>query len=873
MRGNQAVALDRGSHLGPYEILGLIGSGGMGEVYRARDTRLGRDVAVKVLPAEFADHPERVRRFEQEARAVAALNHPNILSIYDVGEHEGSPYLVTELLGGESLREMLLDGPLPIRMVIDIGTQVAEGLAAAHEKGIVHRDLKPGNVFVTKERRGKILDFGLARLTKGDGDSAPDSRAPTADQGTKPGTVMGTVGYMSPEQVKGLRVDGRADIFALGVMLYEMLSGERPFKGDSEAEVMTAILKEEPPQLSSGELAIPPMIERTMAHCLEKDPDRRFQSAQDIAFALESVTSASGMSVTIPPLPEEKRRRAFRWAVAVTACLVLASGVVSMGLLWGRHEYRKPVPIYQRITFRRGAARAAMFTPDLQSVVYSASWEGGEQDALYVQRLASPDARPLGVSGTVVGVAGADAFYLHKGTLSQIPLEGGTPRDLLAGIANADCDRTGTRLAIVRRDYGRNVRNYFCRLEYPVGRVLLESKGQQFILDPRISPDGKRIAFIWVGNLSSGLGDICVLDESGRKRTLARDRQNLGHLREATHCLAWSADGDEVWFMTGETENSVEIHAVSLAGKERLVARLPGRLRLRDIASDGRVLVTLGRARFELRGRLAGDEMERDYSWLDGTCLPTLSPDGTQFVFQELGEGGGIYATAYHWRVGDPAPIRLCPGYPMDVSPDWKKVLISVPGRNYRVMPLGAGQAVEVPAGPLKDLGWARWHPDGNRIVFYAFDADGVRGIFAQDLSDGSQRHIGDGALPETFSADGRYVVAWSRDVDGCVYYPMDGGEPKPIPFLAKRDVPRAFSHDGRWLFVGKRRGVCMYVVDRIDLKNGSRKPWLAVTPPDRAGVYATQGIDGLWITPSGRYYLYGYGRVLQDLYLAEGLK
>ncbi len=304
--------LTRGTKLGPYEIVSLIGAGGMGEVYRARDNRLGRDVAVKVLPAEFANHPERVRRFEQEARAAGALNHPNIVAIYDVGEHEGVPYLVTELLEGESLRELLVEGKFPIRRAIDIGAQIAEGLAAAHDKGIVHRDIKPGNVFVTKDGRAKILDFGLARLVQGESDSAPDSRAPTADQGTRPGTVLGTVGYMSPEQVKGRPANARSDIFSLGVILYEMLSGQKAFPGDSEAEVMTAILKEDPPPLAAEDLAVPPLLERTVAHCLEKNPDRRFQSARDIVFALESVSSGSGISVTLPPLPEERRKRALQ---------------------------------------------------------------------------------------------------------------------------------------------------------------------------------------------------------------------------------------------------------------------------------------------------------------------------------------------------------------------------------------------------------------------------------------------------------------------------------------------------------------------------------------------------------------------------------
>ncbi len=294
----------RGSHLGPYEIAGLVGSGGMGEVYRARDTRLGRDVAVKVLPAEFADHPERVRRFEQEARAVAALNHPNILSIYDVGEQEGAPYLVTELLEGESLREMLVEGPIPVRKAINIGAQVAEGLAAAHEKGIVHRDLKPGNVFITKSGHVKILDFGLARLASLEpGSPVPLSEAETKQPATCPGVVMGTVGYMSPEQVKGRPADARSDIFAFGIILHEMLSGKGPFGRDSVAESLAAVLKEDPPPISG----LAPSVARLIERCLKKEPLERFQSVAELRSAIQAWE-------TSPPIREKQSVAVFPFA-------------------------------------------------------------------------------------------------------------------------------------------------------------------------------------------------------------------------------------------------------------------------------------------------------------------------------------------------------------------------------------------------------------------------------------------------------------------------------------------------------------------------------------------------------------------------------
>ncbi len=865
------MTLDKGSHLGPYEILGLVGSGGMGEVYRARDTRLGREVAVKVLPAEFADHPDRVRRFEQEARAVAALNHPNILTLYDIGTHEGSPYLITELLEGESLRELLTDGPLPVRKAIDISAQVAEGLAVAHEKGIVHRDLKPGNVFVTKDGRVKILDFGLVRLVKGEGDSTLDSRAPTEDQGTKPGVVLGTIGYMSPEQVKAGPADGRSDIFALGVMLYEMLSGRRPFRGDSDAEVMTAILQSDAPPLTAEELWVPEMLGRTVAHCLEKNPDRRFQSARDVIFALESVSRSSGASAALPPLPEEERKRGLKWAAAGMVVILFAAGLWSGGFVHGKREYERPVPRYSRLTFRRGYASTARFTPDLQAVVYSACWETGEPDALYVQRLASPDARSLGVSGRVVGVAGTDVFYLHRGTLSQIPIEGGVPRELITGLVYADWARTGKNFAVVRFDPGRKERNVWARLEYPPGKVLDEAKGFEWIRSPSISPDGTRVAYVWQKGYGSGQGDIRVVDSNGDRRTLARDWVE-------PECLEWSPDGREIWFVGQKDGTKPEVHAVTLSGTVRLMASLPGLVELRDIAPDGRVLLALGRSRIEIRGRLAGDKAERDYSWLDFSCNPTLAPDGTQFAFQEAGVAGGALVSAYHWRAGDPVPKRLGPGVPYTVSPDWTRVLVNqgIDKPDLKIISIGPGETRTLPTGSVEWIVWARWHPDGKRIVFVGKDAQSKMRLYVQDVAGGPPRPLAEGSAPLAFTPDGEYVVALPKGSGPCLYYPMDGGPPKPIPFLkdAHEEIPVGFSEDGRSLYVSSRAGRCSWMVVKLDLKSGTRKPWLKLVPPNRAGVLEKPGGSGVWgITPNGRYYLYCYDRKLEDLYVVEGLK
>jgi serine/threonine protein kinase len=390
------MSIAGGTHIGPYEVVGPIGAGGMGEVYRARDTRLGRDVAIKILPSNFADDADRQRRFEQEARAMAGLNHPNIVAIYDVGAHDGSPYIVTELLEGETLGERLRGGALPVRKAIEYGIEIARGLAAAHNHTLVHRDLKPDNIFITKDGRVKILDFGLAKFLAAE-EPQDRSNLPTLDVHTTPGIVLGTVGYMSPEQVRGQTADHRADIFSFGAVLYEMASGKRAFKGTTIADTMSAILKEDPPDLSEPNRAVPPGVDRIVRHCLEKNREERFQSARDVAFGLESL---SGLTASSPAGVEKMPGR--RWGTGLTASLI-GSAVLLIGLAAGFIAGRRgpaEVPVhYQRLTFRRGLINGARFAPDGQTVVFGASWEGKPLDLL-ASRTDSPGERSLGMPAT-----------------------------------------------------------------------------------------------------------------------------------------------------------------------------------------------------------------------------------------------------------------------------------------------------------------------------------------------------------------------------------------------------------------------------------------------------------------------------------------
>jgi serine/threonine protein kinase/Tol biopolymer transport system component len=453
------VRLTAASKLGPYEIVSAIGAGGMGEVYRARDPRLGRDVAIKILPPSFSADPDRLRRFELEARAAAALNHPNILAVHDVGSHQGAPYLVSELLEGETLRERLsqpsrasvmspqdtaLSGVttlsahagLPVRRAVEYAIQIARGLAAAHDKNLVHRDLKPENIFITTDGRVKILDFGLAKLTQPDGASNATELPPTTPNlNTQAGMILGTMGYMAPEQVRGLPVDHRADIFAFGVILYEMLAGQRAFQGATSVDTLSAILKEDPPDLPVAERHIPPALERIVDRCLEKSPSARFQSATDLAFALESLSSHSDRSDTGAVLAGASTRRS-RGRLAGIAAAIVSIALIGTGVVAVRH-LREASPVADLVRFvitppentPLSQAAPLAISPDGRQVVFGAVSKG--QPTLWVRPLAALTAQLLpGTEGASFPFWSPDSRsigFFAGGKLMKVQLSGGPP--------------------------------------------------------------------------------------------------------------------------------------------------------------------------------------------------------------------------------------------------------------------------------------------------------------------------------------------------------------------------------------------------------------------------------------------------------------
>ncbi len=858
------MPLSAGSRLGPYEILAPIGAGGMGEVYRARDERLRREVAVKVLPASFSQDPERLHRFEQEAQTAGGLNHPNITAVYDLGSHDGSPYIVTELLEGETLRARLSGGALPVRKATDYGIQIAHGLAAAHEKGIVHRDLKPENLFVTKDGRVKILDFGLAKLTELEGQTSPQTNLPTATPGTEPGVVLGTLGYMAPEQVKGKPADQRSDIFAFGAVLYEMLSGSRAFHRDSAAETMSAILREEPPDLSATNKNVEPGLERVVRHCLEKNPEERFHSAHDLAFDLEALSG-----VSTPRAAAETRSPFRRRRVPLLVGVAVALAGMAAAFWAGKRAGDVAPASFRQLTFRRGTIGSARFAPDGQTILYSASWDGRPME-IFVSRLDSPESRPFGLSGAEVlsvSPSGEMAVSLGRrvsipftrtGTLARLGMTGGSaPKEILEDIQWAEWAPDGQSLAIVREVGGK------VRLELPVGRVLYETAG--WIGHPRVSPRGDEVAFLDHPVRGDDGGLAAIVDRKGKRRTIS------GFFASAQG-LCWSPDGSEVWFTGASVGFNRALHAATRAGRVRVLTQGTGGLTIQDVSKAGRVLIVQDKARQGISALVPGAEKEHDFSWLDWSLIRDLSPDGRTLLFDESGEGGGPGYSVYVRKADGSPAVRLGRGTTYGLSPDGRLALSivgAVPDQRIVLYPIGIGEPKTFPASGLR-IEQASWLPDGRRMIFSGNEPERGARLWVQGIEDAKPRAIS----PEGYrmfgrgvSPDGRVVTVVGPD-QRFYLYPVDGGEPTPIPGLVAGDVADVWA-DGRSLFV-RRRGEVPARVLLLDVRSGRKELWRELMPPDPAGI-AT--IGPVWITPDRKAYAYSYIRSLADLYVVEGLE
>jgi eukaryotic-like serine/threonine-protein kinase len=864
------MALSSGMKLGPYEIQSLLGAGGMGEVYRARDARLDRIVAIKVLPASFSADTDRMQRFAQEARAAAALNHPNILSIFDIGDEQGSPYVVSELLEGETLRERLRSGAISCRKAIDYGLQVARGLAAAHEKGIVHRDLKPENLFITSDGRMKILDFGLAKLTRPETESG-GADAPTLHAVTEPGLIMGTAGYMSPEQVRGQAADPRSDIFSFGAILYEMISGKRAFHGETSADTMSAILKEETPELSETARSVPAGLERIVRHCLEKNPAQRFHSAGDLAFDLEALTeisASSSKSGAQAAVAQARGAESRRKLAGVAGIIALSAAMITLGWRLGRSGNAAPPAEYQQITFRTGSIGNARFTPD-GSIVYDASWEGGPHQ-LYLARTDDNGSRELGLKDAAllsISKSGELAIrlntvyfggYARAGTLAKVPLSGGTPREVLDNVQDADWGADGESMAVVRFV----PENSHWRLEYPVGKVLLDSIN--WISHPKISPDGKRVAFADHENPSGDdRGSVAVIEPDGHERKLSSGWSSA-------EGILWSPAGDEIWFTASDSGSAENLRGVTLAGTLRTITNVPGGMWLQD-ARDGMTLMITHQARLGIRAMPPGGKEERELGWFGWSLPRDISRDGKKVLFEEEADGGGPNYTVFLRDTDGSPPVRMGEGTGEAISPD-NKWVITKPARGgaLSLVPTGAGEVRQLTHDNIS-YGSVRYLPDGKQLLASGIEAGHGARNYLIDLSNGNAKPITpEGTSGTPLSPNGRSVAVIGPDRKWGIWS-LDGGGLRPVPGLDSKYYVTGWSPDGMSLYVlssQQREGAAK--VYRVNVGIGKMEFWKTFGANLPAGVAS---VGGPRFSADGSAYAYVYSQVLSEAYVVKGLK
>ena len=851
-----------GSRVGPYEILTPIGAGGMGEVFRARDTRLGRDVALKVLPTPFAGDADRLGRFEQEARAAAALNHPNILAVYDVGTTSGTPYVVSELLEGRTLREVLEDDALTSRKATDYGVQIATGLSAAHGKGIVHRDIKPENIFVTKDGRVKILDFGLAKLA-----------APAADDGSRatmtqtgPGMVVGTVGYMSPEQLRAEPVDARSDIFSLGAVLYEMFAGTRAFRGKTPVDTMTAILKEDPPDFPSSVHASAPAVERIVRRCLEKNVEERFQSVRDVTFALEALSSASGTSsavaldVPAPTRPGVSVRRALMMAVA--------AGIVGIATTWLASRRSGVVlpdaPQITQLTFRSGTVRGARFAPDAQNVLYAAAWEGqavksfsttpGSPDST---ALNLPDADVIAVSRrtnellVTLGAVPVLSYYT-RGTLARASIAGGAPRAMLENVISADFSPDGQALAaIVARPDGE------FSLQFPIGTERLKTR--YAISHVRVAPDGEQLAFL-SHPLGGDEGDVRVLGKTGEPRSIS-----TGWI--SVFGLAWAKGGQELWFTASRTGAVRTLWAVTLDGHERLLYRSTESLSLEDVAPDGRALLSAGTPRVRVLWGALRDTADRDLTWFDHATRPTVSGDGKLVAYTESGEGAGSKYGIFVRPASGEAAVRVVDAGNGAISPDGRQVVAQdvQDSRIVYLVPTGAGAPKRFTVTTLAKITACSWFPDGRHIILIGNEPAHQVRSWRFDPATGALAAItAEGSVGRVVSPDEHYLaVATAAD-----RYLLDlrSGSRTAMKGVEQADAAIGFTADSSAIYVFQPDPQGGRIL-RVDIATGTRTLVRTLRPADPSGL---RTIFQPSVSLDGEHFAYSVSSLLSQLFLLK---
>jgi len=829
----------------------------MGEVYRAHDSRLGRDVAVKILPEILANDTERLQRFKHEARVLGALNHPNLLAIYDVGEERGIHYLVSEYLEGRTLRDRLSDAPLSQRQILEFSVAIAKGLAVAHEKGIVHRDLKPENILITKNEQVKVLDFGLAKSSANLG-SQDATLSLESQANTKVGAVVGTVGYMSPEQVRGSSLDARSDIFSFGVVLYEMLTRTRAFQRDTAAETMTAILKEDPPALTDDNWRCSPALKRIVCRCLEKNIDRRFQSTSDLGFAIESL---SGSVTSLPAFTPEKKKLRMRWLLTAAA---IAALTVLIWISFGRSS-SAPVAKFTRISFQQGFVSNARFAPGGDSIVYSAQW-GNEPMRIYSVRrefpqsvkVDLPSAALLALSSKGDLLLSQDPTYtaaLLSGTMAQAPIAGGAPRSIEEGVICADYSSDGNQRAVARHANGQ------VQLEYPAGHVIYTTGG--FLDYVRISPNGKDVAFLEHPVYDDDFGSVALIDSTGNHRKLTEE------FRGALQGLAWSPSGQELWFTGAREGADLQLFAVTLSGKQRAVLGAPHRTRIFDIASDGRLLLSNEQYRREIVGVKPSDgNVAQRLEWFNTSGMVDIAADGKAITFVEY--VGPLYLVAYRKLDGSP-PIALGPGAWPKLSPDGATVaaiLLSHPPQ-LALHPLRTGESRNLALADVVDVIHVSWFPDGKHLLFIGATEGQHLRTYKIGVDASKPEELGPaGFTGIAVSGDGKQIAG--RTAEGrAVVLNLESQKLNVVSGIEPVERFEKWSQDGKALIVTSTTPWAAQIY-RVEVSTGKRTMLQRIELNEKAGSNLNLGVS---YAENSKAYVYYTRRVLGTLYIVEGLR
>ncbi|HEY3123640.1 MAG TPA: DUF2613 family protein, partial [Thermoanaerobaculia bacterium] len=790
-----------------------------------------------------------------------------IVMVHDVGRSDLVSFIAMELVGGRSLRELMAPGPLPVRRILPLATQIAEGLARAHAGGIVHRDLKPENVMVSEDGFVKILDFGLAKLALPSAEKL--SAAPTAAMEaprTQAGVILGTVGYMSPEQAAGREVDYRSDQFSLGAILYEAITGRRAFQGESSAQTLAAIIEHEPPAIASLRPDAPAPLVWVIERCLAKAPVERYESTRDLARDLANLRDrVSGASLSKEerlsgPVAAAPGRRLFPVVAAAVAGAALAGAVIAgLGLL---SKSRSAPPSFHQLTFRPGTITSAQFAPDGETIVYSAAWEGRPPE-LFLVRRGSTESRPLGLpaarllsisrSGEMAVLLGREAAFTGAGTLARVPLSGGAPRELLPSVLDADWTPDNLLVATTREKDRSKV-------WFPIGRPIYESAETIWAL--RVSPKGDRVACLEGG--FRAVGDVVVFDRSGNKKTLSRGWVGL-------FGLAWSPDGEEVRFTGTRGDAHPALFGVSLSGKERVLLRAPLWVVLMDAFRDGGVLLVSHVQRGGIACLCPGETQERQLGWLDFSRLEALSKDGRMLLFTEQRLGGGPYGAVYlRGTDGSPA-VRLGEGSGEGLSPDGKWALLTKDYEQWILLPTGAGSPRTLPRGNVTRLFEGDWL-DARRIVFSGYVGDRPLRVYLQDVEGGVPTPLTpEGvSIPQNAAVtpDGKFVLAVSEK--GWFLYPVDGGAPRPVPGLGFGEGPVGWSASGETVYVRREQDGPTAEIEALEVASGRRRPWKTLALSDPSGVVK---VFPIVVAPDEKSYCYTYDRMLSTLHLVEGIR